>query len=278
MIIWGLIASTLLGGCMDWTFYHPDHVLYGTPASEGLHYEDVAFQAKDGTRLSGWFIPAAGVSNPHNAKGTVIYFHGNAQDMSFHWRFVSWLPRRGFNVFIFDYRGYGKSEGAPDPGGLFDDSNSALDYVRARPDVDPNRLLVFGQSLGGTNAIAAIGAGNRSGVRAVAIEATFYSYSTIASEKVFGGGLLMDDTYSAANYIARIAPIPLLLLHGTADTVVPYDHSARLFAMAGEPKNLIAVEGGGHIEAMTPRFGTKYQDALIEFFGEAMGGSATASR
>ena len=91
-----------------------------------------------------------------------------------------------------------------------------------RPDVDATRLLVFGQSLGGTNAIAAVGSGNRAGVRAIAIESTFFSYSSIASEKVIGAGSLADDTYSAERFVAALSPMPLLLLHGTADAVIPF--------------------------------------------------------
>lgn len=264
-IVLPALLVPLLSGCLEGAFYYPDRVSYGTPARDGLQYEKVVFASADGTRLSGWFVPA-----PGRAKATVIHFHGNAQNMSAHWAFVSWLPRQGFNVFVFDYRGYGESEGSPEPKGVFEDSLSALNYLRARKDVDPERLIVFGQSLGGTNAIAAVGSGNRAGVRAVAIEATFYSYSSIAGEKFSGAGLLVGDTYSAANYVATIAPIPLLFIHGTADAVVPYSHSLRLMDKAQAPKRLITIEQGRHTEALTPRFGDKYRKALIEFFDDAL--------
>jgi uncharacterized protein len=267
-----LLVPTMLAGCVESAFYHPDRILYGTPAGLGLEFEKVVFTSDDGTRLSGWFIPATGYKNPRNAKGTVIHFHGNAQNMSAHWQFVAWLPQRGFNVFVFDYRGYGASDGRPEPKGVFEDANSALNYVRSRKDVDPERLLVFGQSLGGTNAIAVVGKGNRAGVKAMAIEATFYSYSSIASDKFSGAGSLVGDTYSAENYIGSLAPIPLLLIHGTADAVIPYAHAVRLLDKAKEPKKLITVEGGGHIEALTPRFGARYQDALLDFFDASLSG------
>jgi uncharacterized protein len=265
-----LLGLALLGGCVQSAFYHPDRVLYDTPARQGLKFEQVVFTSKDGTRLVGWFIPASGDEDPRRARGTVVHFHGNAQNMSAHWQFVDWLPRRGFNLFVFDYRGYGASEGSPEPKGVFEDSSAALDYVRQRPDVDPARLLVFGQSLGGTNAIAAVGSGNRAGVRAVAIEATFFSYSSIAGEKLIGAGSLADDTYSAERFIAALSPTPLLLMHGTADPVIPYSHAERLFAKAAQPKRLIKIDGARHTEALTPRFGTQYQNALIEFFDAAL--------
>jgi uncharacterized protein len=272
----GWLASLLLPlslvGCVSSPFYHPDSILYSTPASVGLKFESVVFASSDGTKLTGWFIPATGYQDPKNAKGTVVHFHGNAQNMSAHWEFVAWLPQRGFNVFVFDYRGFGASQGSPEPKGVFEDSHSALNYVRSRKDVDPERLIVLGQSLGGTNAIAAVGSGNRLGVKAMAIESTFYSYSSIANDKFSGAGMFIDDTYSADRQVGNLAPIPLLLLHGTADPLIPYAHSQRLFDKAREPKTLITVEGGGHIDALTSRFGVKYQEALLNFFDASLPG------
>jgi uncharacterized protein len=260
-----------LAGCVQDAFYHPDRVLYDTPRSAGFAFEPVSFASADGTRLTGWFIPAVGVASPRDAKATVIHFHGNAQNMSAHWTFVRWLPPAGYNVFVFDYRGYGASEGRPDPRGLFDDSRAALDYVRSRADVDPARLVVFGQSLGGTNAIDAVASGDRRGVRAVVIEATFASYSAIANEKIASAGSLVSDDYSAERFVARIAPIPILFIHGTEDPVIPYSHSERLFALAGEPKALWTVPGGGHTEAFGDRFGERYRSLLLHYLADEIG-------
>lgn len=263
----------LLGGCVQSMFYYPDSVRYETPDVLGLRYESVQFTSADGTRLSGWFLPAENRKGPQDvraAKGTVVHFHGNAQNMSTHWRFVAWLPKQDYNVFVFDYRGYGQSEGKPEPKGVFEDSNAALNYVRTRADVDPERLFVFGQSLGGTNAIAVVGAGNRAGVKAAAIESTFYSYSAIANEKLQGAGLFVSDEYAASKYVAAVSPIPLLFIHGTADPVIPFAHSRRLLADAREPKRLIEVPGAGHLEPMTAlRFGPAYRKALTAFFESA---------
>jgi fermentation-respiration switch protein FrsA (DUF1100 family) len=259
-----------LTGCVQSMFYYPDRVRYETPKALGLRYEAVQFQSADGTRLSGWFIPAMNRPSPKEAKGTVVHFHGNAQNMSAHWRFVAWLPTQDFNVFVFDYRGYGESEGKPEPKGVFEDSNAALNHVRSRADVDPERLFVFGQSLGGSNAVAVVGSGNRAGVKAAAIESTFYSYSSIANEKLPGAGLLVSDEYAASKYIAAISPIPLLLIHGTEDPVIPHSHSRRLLDAAREPKRLLEVAGAGHLEPITDRFGTTYQRALVEFFDTSL--------
>lgn len=268
-LLLGAVLVASQSGCgVQNVFFHPDALVYSTPASLGLRYEAVKFASRDGTQLSGWFLPAT--VGAKSAKGTVIHYHGNAQNMTAHWRFVAWLPEQGYNVLVFDYRGYGASQGKPEVKGVFEDANSALDYARNRADVDPDRLLILGQSLGGTNAIAVVGSGNRLGVKAMVIDSTFYSYSAIAHDKMTGAGLLMDDTYSAARYIGRISPIPLLLLHGTADAVIPYQHSERLFNQAQEPKQRIIVPDGQHIDALTDRFGTVYQSKVLAFFEAAL--------
>ena len=210
--------------------------------------------------LSGWFIPAT-----IEAKGTVVHMHGNAQNMSAHWAYAEWLPTRGYNLFVFDYRGYGQSQGQPDPQGIFEDSIAALDYVRSRKDTQ--KLFVFGQSLGGMLAIAAAGA-SPSGISAIVAEAPVHSYSAWAEDVMPEKELALDDTYCASSYIEKLAPIPLLLLHSPADRVVPYSHSEQLLAAAGEPKQLVTITGGAHNDAMTERHGTNYQDMLVEHFSQ----------
>ena len=102
----------LMMGCNS-LFYYPSQKVFYTPHNFGTTYEDVYFTSKDGTRLNGWFVPAIG-----HAKGTVIHFHGNAENITNHYTFVQWLPSEGFNLFVFDYRGYGASSGKPDLEGM----------------------------------------------------------------------------------------------------------------------------------------------------------------
>ncbi|MBS1169559.1 MAG: alpha/beta hydrolase [Burkholderiaceae bacterium] len=251
-------------------FHFPDREDYDTPHRVGLSCEQVYFDSADGTRLSGWFIPAQGVASPREAKGTVIHLHGNAQNMTAHWNFAGFVPSRGYNLFTFDYRGYGESEGAPGPQGVFEDSVAALDYLRSRTDIDAGKLFVFGQSLGGMLAIAAAGASPQ-GVRAVLAEAPFHSYDAMVKDKMPQTGLMLCDNYTATAYVAKLAPIPLLLIHGTADIVVPYTHSVRLLAEAGEPKRLVQIKGGDHVDAMLEEVhGRKYQDEMMAFFDAAL--------
>ena len=192
-----------------------------------------------------------------------MHFHGNAQNISSHYALVSWLPDQGYNVFTFDYRGFGSSEGKVGFSGVVDDADAALDYVRQLPEVDGQRLYVVAQSIGGNKAIAAIGRGNRAGIRAMVVDSTFYGYDAIANAKFSGASVLVSDQLSAHRYIGAISPIPLLMLHGTADNVIPYQQGQRLFAQAREPKQFITIPNGTHITALT---NPVYQQQVLQWF------------
>lgn len=277
-----LLAAILVFGCyiipqkMQSAFFYPDSLDHGaTPASLKLPYEDVQFSSLDGTKLHGWFVPAK--SGIENSLGTVIIMHGNAANITEHWHIVEWLPESGYNAFIFDYRGYGQSEKVkPTFKGVYEDSVSAVNYIRSRSDIDPQKLLILGQSLGGTNAIAAIGS-NRSagqpknGICGMVIDSTFYSPSEIASDKFPFAGLLMNNDYSAERYVQALAPIPLLFIHGSADVVISMKHSERLYELADQPKELIIAPDVEHIMALYYFYaGTSYQDKVLDFFANAI--------
>ena len=221
-----LLSMALLStGCVSRFLYYPDHVLYQTPSQKNLKYEEVTFRSADGTALSGWFVPAT-----HAVLGTVIHFHGNAQNMSAHFSFVDWLPAEGFNLFVFDYRGYGASQGLPSRQGVYDDCVAALEYVRKRPDVDPDRIVLFGQSLGGANALAVMGERRFPGVKAVVIESTFFSYRSIVRDKIGAMPVIgplkwplalvvTGNSHSPGAVVQNIAPVPLLLIHGCTGSI-----------------------------------------------------------
>lgn len=265
----------LLCGCegVNAMFYYPDAQVYDTPDRHGLKFEAVTFASKDGTRLSGWFVPAVGP-----AEGTVVHFHGNAQNMTAHFGFVAWLPAQGFNLFVFDYRGYGQSAGKPERQGVFDDCLAALDYIEKRPGLVPNRLLLLGQSLGGANAIAALGSMPRRSVRGLVSDSAFASYQGIVGDKLVAGALpvllrdplarlLISDRLSPEAVIGTITPTPLVIIHGTADDIIPYSHGQRLFELARQPKQFWSVEGGGHISALEDG---AYRQRLVRFFRAAL--------
>jgi uncharacterized protein len=249
-----LLPWLLLAGCTGLIFQPlPDQVL--TPDRIGLAYRDVEFATTDGVRLHGWFLPA---SAPR--QGSVLFLHGNAENISTHIASVAWLPGAGFDVFLFDYRGYGRSAGRPSLDGLQLDFAAALETLLAMPEADAQHIVVFGQSLGGALAITALAASpRRSDVRALVVEGAFTSYRALAREKLadfwptwplqWPLSLTIDDRYRPIDVIGELAPLPLLIIQGEADQVVPPHHARALFAAAGEPKELWLLPDTGHIQA-----------------------------
>jgi fermentation-respiration switch protein FrsA (DUF1100 family) len=253
LILTGLM-TVVLAGC-NGLFFFPYRAQVRTPDTLGLAYEDVYFPASDGTRLHAWFLPGGAA-----AQGTVLFLHGNAENISTHIMSVRWLPARGFNVFLPDYRGYGESAGEPSLDGIQDDVDSALRTLLARPGVEPNRIVVFGQSLGGSIAVYNVAhSPYRRHIRGLAVESAFASYRGIAREKLAAFWLtwplqyplswLVSDRYIPEHAVADISPIPLLIIQGDRDPIVPVGHARKLFKLAREPKQLWIVPGGGHIQA-----------------------------
>jgi uncharacterized protein len=267
-----LIMAVILAGCTNRYFYYPDRIVYQTPEAYGLAYESIYFNSQDHTRLHGWLLKA-----PRETAGTVIFFHGNARNMTANLPAIAWLPLRGFNVFAFDYRGYGASDGTPDRRGIFEDSVAAIEYVLAREDLGKNGLFVLAQSLGGAKAIAVLAHhGELAGaIDAIAVDSTFFSYRQIAADKMraipvlsilsLPLSLAVSDDLSPGPLVGRLSPMPLCLIHGTADAVVPYGHSVMLFEEAGAPKELWLVDKGDHVDALISAE-TGYRKKVVRFF------------
>ena len=270
LIIAVLILAAFAWAGLDNVFYYPDHREYTTPTADGYKYEEVQFQSKDGTKLSGWFIPAQG-----EALGTVIHFHGNAQNMSAHYSSVSWLPANGFNLFVFDYRGYGKSEGKVSRRGVYEDLIAAIETIKSRTDIDQNKIILFGQSIGGANALTVAGNNPFDGIVGIATDSAFSSYKSVAMDHTTLlkplAALLIGNKLSPKKTVQNIAPIPLLFIHGTADKVVPYKHAQILLEQAGDPKELWTIPNGQHTEALGPylkEFGPKLLSQFKAWVGE----------
>jgi uncharacterized protein len=254
-----LLLTLLLSGCTT-LFFQPHSFLIDTPDRHGLEYRIENFQAADGTSLNAWFLPARN-KDGEKAKATVLFLHGNAENISTHFRNVAWLPAEGFNVLALDYRGYGASSGEPSLAGMQLDIDAAMRNLLAHKDVDPDKIVILGQSLGGSLAIYyAAHSAYRANIRAVVIDSAFFDYRQITKEKLAGffltwpfqwlPWLTMDDDYSPANAVAAISPLPLLLIHGDQDVVVPTHNSQQLFERAKQPKELWIVPGAEHIQSL----------------------------
>jgi hypothetical protein len=248
-----LVIVLCLPGCARFLFF-PSNDIVRTPADVNIAYQDVYFPSADGTILHGWYLPASG-----DPKGSFLFAHGNAENISTHLASVYWLPSKGYNVFLFDYRGYGLSEGVPSLEGAVQDFDAALKTLLQRYEKNKTKhIIVFGQSLGGALAIYSTATSHYNGsVDVIIVESTFASYRDIAQDKFAGFfltwplqwplALLFPDKMSPVNVVSELAPIPLLVVHGDADQIVPIKHGKALFDAAKEPKELWVIEGGRHI-------------------------------
>jgi fermentation-respiration switch protein FrsA (DUF1100 family) len=244
--------------------YFPARGLSATPAEWGLPFEEARFGL--GGRLHGWFIPG-----PSDV--TLLWFHGNAGTIALR---LPWLERLrahlGVSVFIFDYQGYGLSEGQPSEENTYADARAALAYLRARPDVDPGRVVYFGKSLGGA---VAVQLATEEPPHRLVIQSTFTSVPHLARRHYpFVPGALIRTRYASLDKIGRVRA-PLLIVHGDGDPIVPPEHARLLYEAAAEPKRLLMVEGAGHNDVLE-RGGRPYLDALRAFCCED--GSASRAR
>jgi fermentation-respiration switch protein FrsA (DUF1100 family) len=229
-------------------FYFPTRNAPGTPASWGCRFENVSFKSKDQTALDGWFIPG----KVDKAKGTVVFSHGNTGAIGHHLGFVIWLAEAGYNVLMYDYRGFGKSGGIVDRRGMVDDVKAAFAYAQSRSDVNADRLVSYGHSLGGAKSVTALAEAPIKGLRAIVTDGAFSSYRSMA--KVIAGQFganMVTDELAPKDYVAKLSPVPLLIVHGEKDELVPISEGRALFEAAHEPKTFFAVKSGHHGDSLS---------------------------
>ncbi len=268
----GILAafSVLLQTGCSGLFFYPDQVTYITPDRLNLEFDDVFLNTPDGEALHGWWLPAQ--SEP---KGTVYFLHGNAQNISSHIMNVAWLPERHYNVFLIDYRGYGRSTGAPDIEGVLHDAETGLRWLVNQPDVQNRPLFLLGQSLGGAlgTALASewVKWNKRPALDGVVLDGTFAGFRAITREKLGSFWLTwplqiplswtVTDEYEGFEYIADISPVPVMIIHSVRDGIIPFHHGERLFEAAKQPKTFLQTD--------TPHASTfaipAYQEAVLEF-------------
>lgn len=243
-----LFFLMLLTSCSSLMYYPQKQQIYD-PARFNLEPEEVYFNNKAGQKLHGWWFQAKSKS----PKGTWVFFHGNAENLTSHFASLSWLPDSGYNYFIFDYPGYGQSEGNPDPYHNVISGNAALEWVHQNKDTTP--VIVYGQSMGGIIAMqSVVEMKNKIPVQIVIADGSFSSFQRIARKKLSQHALtwllqpfvyiLLSDRW--APDVDKISPIPLLVIHGEKDKVIEIEHGKRIFKDAKEPKSFLSFQDGAH--------------------------------
>ncbi len=234
-----LLGMALLNSCMylrqSSMVFFPYTALGQTPAEWGLAYEDVFLHSEDGVRLHGWYIPH------HGSQKTLLFFHGNAGNISHRGASVEIFHQLGLNLFIFDYRGYGKSQGKPDEEGLYRDARAAWRYLTNERGFEQEEIILFGRSLGGAVA-AELAAEVQPG--GLILESTFSSAKDVANAllPVLSRLIILRYDFNTAAHVRRVAS-PLLVLHSPDDEIIPFHLGEKVFQAANEPKTFFRMRG-----------------------------------
>jgi hypothetical protein len=220
--------------------YHPSREgFYG--GDHGFPVQYVTFTADDGVRLSGAFCPV------EHARGAIMWCHGNGGNLSYGFDAAGQFRKLGVSVFLFDYRGYGKSEGSPNGNGVMLDAEAAYQYVTQNLNVPPSHLVILGESLGGAPAIRLA---SRHQCAALITQSTFTSIRDMAAVQFpYFPWLrfLVRTNFPNAEDIARVRA-PKLLIHSRTDEVVPFWMGEKLFAAANQPKEMWVIDRAAHNE------------------------------
>ena len=256
-----VLAAAYLYFFQEKFVYRPSARIEATPASVGMYYEEVALVASDGVRLTGWYLPLA------DARGTVLFCHGNAGNISDLLGVAKDAHRLGLGILLFDYRGYGQSEGTPSEEGTHRDAEAAWNYLVQEAGLAPDQIAIIGRSLGGP--IAARLARDKTPA-ALFLEATFTSIPELGQElyPIFPVGLLARYEYPTLEYLKQVQ-CPVLVSHSRDDRFIVFAHGQRLYEAASQPKAFTKLRGG-HSSAFSEDAAT-YEAGVEAFLTEVLG-------
>jgi hypothetical protein len=225
--------------------FHPDKSNdSATPDVYGIEYDDVTFRTEDGLNLHGWFVPGK-KSLPDADLHTLLWFHGNAGNINHRLDNIMMLyDRVPVNVFIIDYRQYGRSEGKISEKGTYIDARAALAYLHSRKEINQEKIIFFGRSLGSA---VAVELALKEKCRALILETPFTSIKDMGKKlyPFLPISFLIRTKYDSLAKIGNIK-VPILIMHGDQDKLVPFEHGRELYKAANEPKEFYTIPGAGH--------------------------------
>ena len=241
-LLLGVLVLGFLSGCwnrfVESLVFFPDTTIEQTPVDLDLPFDDIWFTSSDSVRLHGWLIPA---SSPNHL---LLFCHGNAGNISHRLDNVRLLHNRGISVFIFDYRGYGRSQGRISEKGFYLDSEAAYEVAREWAEKHRSKLVVFGRSLGGIAATHLAATKNCDGL---ILESTFTNMGAMARAHypLPFAETLLEHRLNALGQIVQVR-VPILFFHGDKDRIVPIKVGRKLFEAAPNPKEFVVLPGAGH--------------------------------
>ena len=272
---WSAFFASLLGAPTEWLknalLFHPSSVVDITPAAYGLAYEDVRFGGDSGLLLHGWHIPGPG-------DVIFVWFHGNGGNIQNRLEHVRLMHVHvGGSHILFDYQGYGLSHGQPSIPGIVADGRAVVQLVQERGWSTGKRIVFFGESLGCAVAVA-LAVDRATEVRPevrpdrIILEAPFYSLQAMGQIVLPPLAFLVKDDLNSARLMAKLT-VPLLIIHGTQDQVVPFQQGRDLYDLAPSPKQFHTIPGGGHV-GLYEIDGQRYFQTIHDFVsGERSTGS-----
>ena len=270
---WPLMLLLMLQGCTNVLFVPSrQHLL--TPDKVHLSYSDIGVAAADGVMLHGWYLPATAP-----VRGNILFLHGNGENISTHLATVYWLPAEGYNVYLFDYRGYGKSQGDVGLPGSLSDIEAMIAYITEHR-TTPQKIIVFGHSLGASMGIYAVSqSAHKADIAGLVTIGAFSDYGAVTRDMLsrywftwlfqWPLSLTIDNSFSPKKYISLISPLPVVLMHSDADEMIEGYHADVLFKAAAEPK---------YFQALRSDHNHVFNDAdnrrlLLQWLARLQGGS-----
>lgn len=240
--------------------YFPSRTLASTPEAIGLPYEDLFLTTADSAKIHAWYIPA----NPSSA--AILVCHGNGGNVSHRLETIRQFHDLGLSILLFDYHGYGRSEGKPGEEATYMDAEACWQYLTRTRNIAPGSVIIYGQSLGGAVA-ARLAARYKSG--ALILESAFTSIPDIAAHHYpwLPTRLLARFSYATKDYLKKV-DVPVLVIHSPDDEIVPFSHGEALFNAANEPKEFLRISGS-HNEGYILS-GSEYSDGFARFLGQYM--------
>lgn len=274
------LLLVVLSSCSN-LLYYPDKILYSNPQDSGISVTSLSINTSDNFKLHGWFLTKSKnkfQSKDFKGRNLILFFHGNAQNISSHYLNLSWILDHNTDVILYDYRGYGLSSGSPTPKGVYDDAEVIIkDTWSFFKKSGYEKFIVYGQSLGGAISLRAVqDFKEKNDIDLLCLDSTFFSYKDLAENKLKSswptyllsplGRLLLSDSFAPMDKFINLKT-PILVIHGTNDKIVPFKFGQEIFSKIKHKKWFWVIKSGLHTDTFL-RHDLKYRKDFLSLINE----------